>query len=584
MSKPSSRKASPEVSVVAPKPKSIIEQLNALNIEEKSPPPSMKDEFKPWGYQTEVVNWMKHKERSPVDGVSGGIVALMMGLGKTLIALLHIISARKELQEEYPTLVVMSKTLLYEWKRQGVEKFFNNVKALYFHKDLLGAAAARNFKMSNMKGYDIVFTTYDVLMGAHRAGHYDNQICERGDSGFHKDKIIAIHHRHRPEFDPDHRGPKCFYEMPWERIICDESQRFANPKTVTFRSLMAIYAKYRWCLTGTPIRNYNTDIWAQLRFCGFNRILHSRLWKRRLFDVYDCRQHLNILNYEKAEVVMPPKIEEVTVVKMDVNQAEIYATMLLQLQNVFAEFCAGKAISYTYILALFTRLRQIAIAPHLIVAKREETEKGIAENRASKVVNNLIKSTPEMEDWIKDSTGSAGVGSPKIREVVRQIKALPAGSKALVFSMFTSSLALVERALDAEEIVSASMIGSTNVAERLSYMGKFKESKDLNVMLLHYKVGGEGLNLTEATHVFPLEPWWTHAVHNQGIFRAWRRGQNRPVTIHWVLTDKTIESNILRMCENKQGMADSYLYGTDMPDDATTGLSRYELGEILDRR
>ncbi len=54
-----------------------------------------------------------------------------------------------------------------------------------------------------------------------------------------------------------------------ERVICDESQKLANPKTMTYKCIMAVYGKYKWCLTGTPIRNYETDIWAQLRFCGY---------------------------------------------------------------------------------------------------------------------------------------------------------------------------------------------------------------------------------------------------------------------------------------------------------------------------
>ena len=148
--------------------------------------------------------------------------------------------------------------------------------------------------------------------------------------------------------------------------------------------------------------------------------------------------------------------------------------------------------------------------------------------------------------------------------------------------MFTSALGLVEDALDNDDILNVVMSGQTSVGNRLRFMEKFKETKDLNVMLVHYKVGGEGLNLTEATHVILLEPWWTHAVHNQGIFRAWRRGQDKEVYAHWVLMKKSIELPILRLCENKQEIADFYLNNGMEPDNyKTIGLDIHSMKALL---
>ena len=147
--------------------------------------------------------------------------------------------------------------------------------------------------------------------------------------------------------------------------------------------------------------------------------------------------------------------------------------------------------------------------------------------------------------------------------------------------MFVSALQLVEIALEDINIVSSTMIGDTNIKERLNILDAFKNTQKVDVLLVHYKVGGEGINLTEATHVIPLEPWWTHAVHNQGIFRAWRRGQKHTVTVHWVLTLSTIEKAILSLCDNKQQMSDYYLYGTTHNDNLSTGLNRFELRKLL---
>ena len=100
-------------------------------------------------------------------------------------------------------------------------------------------------------------------------------------------------------------------------------------------------------------------------------------------------------------------------------------------------------------------------------------------------------------------------------------------------------------------------------------------------MFVHYKVGGEGLNLTEANHVICMEPWWNNAVPYQGISRSWRRGQTKDVHVHWVITKGSIEKPILIMCENKSNMADSYLNGTDPIEMKSTGLNKESMLKLL---
>lgn len=555
---------------------SITKRLKNLNLED-STAGKMKKEFSLYKYQKKVIKWMRIQESKKVNGISGGLICLTMGLGKTLIALYHAIRYREKYpdKEQFPTLIVLSKTLLYEWKNQGVEKFFDNVLAFYYHKDFIGKQAFDNITTDELMRYDLVFTTYDTCLTIYKKYNYEDVICLKGDAGIHKDKVILINNRKRPRFT-DHYGPKALYEIPWSRLYCDESQRFANPTTQTFRAVMAIYADHKWCLSGSPIKNYESDIWAQLRFCGFDKIVHARKWKRHCYKLHNCHKHIYVLNYEQANVNMPDKREKVYYIDMDEKQETLYATILKKLTNVFGEFLAKKGVSYIYVLAMFTRLRQVCISPHLVITNRT-TNKEVLQTM------NEIFGTEDHKKWLLNRHGTSGIKSPKIVQAVKIIKELQEQKepeKVIVFSMFVTSLEILELALEKEGICSVMMIGKTSVKDRVNNMKIFKESTKCNVMLIHYKVGGEGINLTEATHVIPLEPWWTHAVHNQGIHRAWRRGQTNPVTVHWLLVNKSIEHRILEMCNDKFEMANSYLHDYEEYSE-NTGIDMYGMRKVI---
>jgi SNF2 family DNA or RNA helicase len=511
--------------------------------------PTIKSDYNLYDYQEEAIEWMVKKEANEIDGIRGGMLCLVMGLGKTLTMLEHVRRQRIANKETMPTLIIMSKTLLYEWKNQGITKFYDNYRVLYYHPEFLGKT---NYKKINTKALldnDIVFTTYDVCMNIYREHDYEDTITLKGDDGIFLNKIIFTLNRNRPVLS-DHEGPKALYEMPWERVICDESQRFANPSTRTFRAMMAVYGKHKWCLSGTPIRNYKTDIWAQLRWCGFSRIVHARDWKDECWNMYNCKQHVYTLNYADASVKMPPLIDKVYNIIMEQNQAVLYETTKKYLSNMFAEFLANRKISYACILALFTRLRQICIAPYILVSNKDE-----------KLMDELRKKDIEVKTTFTKK-GNGGIKSPKIAKVVEIAKSCDKNKeKVIVFSMFVSGLNLTRHALEEEKVNCVIITGSTNIPDRLKAMELFKNSSQCNVLLVHYKVGGEGLNLIEATHVIPLEPWWTNAVHNQGIHRAWRRGQTKPVTVHWLLTQNTIEGKILALCKTKDKIVDNYIGG-----------------------
>lgn len=541
------------------------------------PLPTLKQGFTLFDHQVDALEWMTAKETDPPSqnyGIKGGLVCLTMGLGKTLTSIAHSISRQLGGPEKYPTLIIASKTVMYEWKEQGTDKFYDNISTLYLHKDFLGNSI-KTITAEEIAQYNIVVTSYDQCVQIAKKYDYHKLVCQYGEEGLQKGKLIAIHNRKRPNYNPLVIGARNIYKIPWARVICDESQRFANPKTYTFKAILAVYGDYKWCLTGTPVRNYDTDVWSQLRFCGYNGVLQPRKWKRKRFAQEKLDRYIYNAGYEDVDIEMVAKIEHSHIVDMDPEQERTYLAMLQVTQDMYDQMIA-KYVNFASVLAMFTRLRQTCIAPYLITPHKK-TKAGMLQDEIDKVL-----AETSIEEWANDKYGSAGIDSPKIKKIVQIIKDIPAGEKVIIFSMFTRLLRLVEKAIhiDIDDDITEYIDGTTTGSERADYLTNFKNNKSIKVLLIHYKIGGEGLNITEANHVICGEPWWSPAVENQGIARTWRPQQTKPVHVHRIITNRSIELPIRVMCANKTKLAAYYLNDADYKP-SKTGLTKCELLKLI---
>ena len=134
--------------------------------------------------------------------------------------------------------------------------------------------------------------------------------------------------------------------------------------------------------------------------------------------------------------------------------------------------------------------------------------------------------------------------------------------KALVFSQFVDHLAIVRAWLEEKGISYQYLDGSTPAVQRKQRVDAFQAGQG-DVFLISLKAGGTGLNLTAADYVIHLDPWWNPAVEDQASDRAHRMGQLRPVTIYRLVTQKTIEEQIIALHTQKRDLADSLLEGGD---------------------
>ena len=148
--------------------------------------------------------------------------------------------------------------------------------------------------------------------------------------------------------------------------------------------------------------------------------------------------------------------------------------------------------------------------------------------------------------------------------------------RALVFSQFTSHLALIRAKLDELGIQYLYLDGSTPAGQRQKLVDAFQQG-DMPLFLISLKAGGTGLNLTAADYVIHLDPWWNPAIEDQASDRSYRIGQDNPVTIYRLIAEDTIEGKILRLHATKKSLADALLEGSNM----SNRLSKDEILKLL---
>jgi len=257
-------------------------------------------------------------------------------------------------------------------------------------------------------------------------------------------------------------------------------------------------------------------------------------------------------------------------IALDGKNKEVYDMVARLMRIKYENFMSAvaKTVNYACILALFVRLRQCAIAPYLLTAESKRDQLTAVEKQGDADALRLITENKAGGDvirkWCSDIDGEAGIKSPKIREICEIIQRIRTNKheKMVVFSKYASVLDLIGYAID-QTVPGCKYLqfdGSTK--NRGAVIEKFKTDPSIDVLLLTYSVGGEGINLTEAKHCILVEPWWTEAVHSQAKSRLWRIGQTSTVICYHVQVIDTVEARVYEICKRKQDMADSYLAET----------------------
>ena len=338
-------------------------------------------------------------------------------------------------------------------------------------------------------------------------------------------------------YDLIRRDIALFQDREFHICVLDEAQYIKNAKAAVTKAVKGIRSSHRFALTGTPIENRLAELWSIFDFLmpGFLYSLpeFGERFEKRITKEKDEKATARlramtspfILRRRKSEVLkdLPAKLEEIRYARVTGEQQKLYDAQVLRMKGMLQE-SSGTGEDRIRIFAELTRIRQICCDPALL-----------------------------FEDYRAESAKREAC-----LETIRS--AIDGGHRMLVFSQFTSMLALLEEDLKKEGIEYYKITGSTPKERRLTMVHAFNEGT-VPVFLISLKAGGAGLNLTGADVVIHYDPWWNLAAQNQATDRAHRIGQTRQVTVYKLLLKDTIEEKILELQNAKSDLAEAILEG-----------------------
>ncbi|MFZ1106180.1 MAG: DEAD/DEAH box helicase, partial [Hyphomicrobiaceae bacterium] len=424
----------------------------------------------------------------------GGVLADDMGLGKTVQALAFLAHEKAEGRLDKPALIVSPTSVLPNWQAEA-ERFAPELSVL----PLRGLERRQMF--DRIPQHDLVLTTYPLLARDHEV-------------------LLA---------------------QEFHVTILDEAQAIKNPKAGVSALAHRLKARHRLALTGTPLENNLGEVWSLFEFLSpgllgdestFRRTFRTPIEKhgdRAAQAFLSRRLKPFMLRRTKEEVAteLPPKTEIVEHVRLEGAQRDLYETVRALMHAKVREEIDRKGLARSHIVFLdaLLKLRQICCDPRLLKLPQARRVRGSAK------LERLMEMLPEL---------------------------IAEGRRVLLFSQFTSMLALIEDELRRLKIPYVTLTGDTT--DRASPVREFQAGK-VPLFLLSLKAGGTGLNLTAADTVIHYDPWWNPAVERQATDRAYRIGQDKPVFVYKLIVEEGIEAAIEQLKARKAALAEALFDG-----------------------
>lgn len=465
-------------------------------------------------YQVEGVSWLRFLERSGF----AGILADEMGLGKTLQTLAWLQLERDDPEARgVPALIVCPTSLVENWIEEA-EKFTPDLRFV----NLTGSPARRDRVWEEeAPDADAWVTSYAVLQ----------------------------------------RDLARYVRTPVSAMVLDEAQHIKNRTTQNAKAVKKVHATTRLVLTGTPVENSVSDLWSIMDFLMPGYLGTHPLFAQRYEapirsggqEAADAQRRLRkklqpfLLRRLKKDVAkdLPPKIEKVAHCRMTKDQRLVYKELAensrRKLENLVQD--RGFERSRMEVLKVLLQLRQACC--HLDLLKMDGVN--------SRAPSGKLELFKEM-----------------------MLEAVDGGHRVLVFSQFTSMLAILREELEKMGLSSCYLDGSTK--NRMDVVRRFQGDPSIPAFLISLKAGGTGLNLTGADMVIHYDPWWNPAVENQATDRAYRIGQKKNVYSLKMITRDSVEEKVLELQRKKQQVIDATL---DTDEKMLQSLEWEDVQELL---
>ena len=330
-----------------------------------------------------------------------------------------------------------------------------------------------------------------------------------------------------------------FAQQRFHLLVLDEAQAIKNARSQAHRAIRSIAATHRLCLTGTPVENHLGELWSLFDFLAPGLLgdeLAFRRWYRQPIEQRGDDERLAALREQVAPYILrrmkrevakelPPKTELAVPVELCGQQRELYEHIRVAAHADVRKAIRSKglAASTIPILDALTKLRQVCCDPRLVAM---DAAHGVRESaKLDALLSLLDRNTAQ-------------------------------GHRVLVFSQFTSMLALVAEGLRARREPYLVLTGATQHRQRV--VDAF-EAGDADVFLISLKAGGTGLNLTSADTVVHYDPWWNPAAQAQATDRAYRIGQARPVFVTNLYVAGSVEERVMKLQQKKRWLSSTLL-------------------------
>ncbi|MEV5937377.1 SNF2-related protein [Streptomyces sp. NPDC051994] len=457
-------------------------------------------------YQLRGLNWLADMTSLGL----GGCLADDMGLGKTITLIALHLHRQSAPATAGPTLVVCPTSLMGNWQRE-IEKFAPGTPVRRFH------AASRS--LDSLLDGEFVLTTYGTM---------------RLDAA----KLAGT---------------------SWGMVVTDEAQHVKNPYSATARQLRTIEGRARVALSGTPVENNLSELWAILDWTTPGLLGRLGTFRTRYAAAAEsgsdpaAAERLSrlvrpfLLRRRKSDPgiapELPPKTETDRAVSLTPEQTGLYEAVV---RETLAEISAADGFERRgLVVKLLTALKQICNHPAQYLKENSPRISG----RSGK-----LELLDELLDTIVAEDGSV-----------------------LVFTQYVQMARLIEEHLATRGVPAQFLHGGTPVERREEMVRRFQDG-EVPVFLLSLKAAGTGLNLTRAGHVIHYDRWWNPAVEAQATDRAYRIGQTCPVQVHRLIAEGTVEDRIAEMLDRKRELADAVL---GAGESALTELSDAQLTDLV---
>ena len=493
-------------------------------------------------YQVEGFQWLSFLYEQRL----GGILADDMGLGKTVQALAllaHAIEEHRAASERTtergesvepfaPFLVVAPTSVITNWAAEA-ERFLPEAKVV----TITETTAGKTPLAERVAGAHLVLTSYTLL-----------RMDEDAYTSYARTLGRAV-----DEFTGELSTPE-----GWGALLLDEAQFVKNTGTRAWSIARAMPARTKIAMTGTPIENNLMELWALLAIVADGLFPSARAFR----DLYA----------RPAESGEDPAHAAATAARL---RRRIRPLMLRRTKELVAAELPAKNDTRVN-LPLAPGHRRI-YDTHLqrerqkVLGLLEDMDK----NRFTIFQSLTLLRRLALDAALIDPEAYAGVSSVKRDYLVQQLpNLLEKGHRVLVFSQFTGYLKSISVRLAEEGIGHLYLDGSTrNRAEVIEAFTSGQEP----VFLISLKAGGFGLNLTEADHVFIMDPWWNPAAEQQAVDRIHRIGQDKEVHVYRLVAEGTIEEKVMQLKESKAALFDAVVGEGEFASAAVTAEDVREL-------